>query len=1038
MGHRILVRLYNSKLFVGKATIILIVTLISAAAFAQKPGLYFTRITFENGLSNNKVNCILQDKRGFIWIGTEDGLNRYDGQYFKVFRNSPGDTSGISGNIITDLKEDENGILWIATADGGLSKYDYRLPAKKQFKQYKHIQRDSTTIPVNIINALLEDNGGYLWLATSGFSVLRFNKKTERFEMPVSKGTKTALALCVDANNILWVGRQGGSALKINTGDLSYKTDERYNNLYAKLPHASITALFMDEEKNMWFGSWDNVLYRYNSKTQKEETFKQTSEAASFPNDEITSFAADKNGRLWMGGRYFGLTIYNKQQNKFFNYQYDPSREGSISGNQINCIYIDRAGLAWIGTSKGLSVYNPSQQLFEQTFLPRQKKDVIIYDFYKDEKNTLWLATSAGIFMKAGGSNNFELKKIIYKGEPLSVTKFFKDKDGTFYLGTNYSLFVYYPATNAISLLPNTEKDMVMNGIIDSRIVSIIRDTIDSHPALLVSPYGHYLAYYDLVDKRWVSRADSVKKIIPAFNLKDNLIRKIYKAPNGEACMATAKFGLGLWQKKANPYVDYMSNDPESKKSISSNNVYDMLGDKKGNLWVSTYGGGLNYFNFPAHTFSHVISTSNLTEGIQTDKKDNVWMISNGNLHKYEPNLKTNTSFVLPDLEKSGGVRGNIYKDSDGRMYVAGTNFFIQFNPDTTLEKKEQPKAFLTDFKIFNNSSSELLSQKNIQLRYFQNYFTIEFSAPEFSGNKVEYSYKLEGLEKEWTDAGNRNFANYSNLPGGDYVFKVRAANKKGYWGKDVVELNLVIIPPFWERWWFYTLCTAAIAATVYFIYRYRLNEVLKREAIRNKIAQDLHDNLGSTLSSISIYSQVAKIYHARQKEEQLQQTLEKIGDTSSEMISEMSDIVWAINPKNDHMSTIIQRMESYAKPLLQTQNIIFSFNYDSSVPELNMQMEKRKNFYLIFKEAINNVLKYSSCKNVEVNIKHKRHTIELMIADNGIGFDVNKIKSAAAKSLSGNGLKNMSMRAEELKGKFKLESIPGKGTTVFVTFGIP
>ena len=150
-------------------------------AFSQAPYLYFNHINADNGLSHNKVNCILQDKRGFIWIGTEDGLNRYDGQYFSVFRNKPNDTATVSGNIITDLLEDENSILWITTADGGFTKYDYRLPASKQFKQFKHIQGDSTTIPVNIINRIVEDKQGYLWLATSGGYILRFDKKNETF-----------------------------------------------------------------------------------------------------------------------------------------------------------------------------------------------------------------------------------------------------------------------------------------------------------------------------------------------------------------------------------------------------------------------------------------------------------------------------------------------------------------------------------------------------------------------------------------------------------------------------------------------------------------------------------------------------------------------------------------------------------------------------------------------------------------------------------------------------------------------------------------
>lgn len=233
-------------------------------------------------------------------------------------------------------------------------------------------------------------------------------------------------------------------------------------------------------------------------------------------------------------------------------------------------------------------------------------------------------------------------------------------------------------------------------------------------------------------------------------------------------------------------------------------------------------------------------------------------------------------------------------------------------------------------------------------------------------------------------------------------------------------------------------LCTVVIASVTYLFYRYRINELLKRQAIRNKIAQDLHDNVGSTLSSISVYSQVAKIYHQQNKQEQLQQTLEKIGETSGEMVAEMGDTVWAINPRNDHMSTIIQRMESYAKPLLQAKNIYFNFTYDPSIPALDLQMDKRKNFYLIFKEAINNALKYSNCKTLNADIHLQHHQVELKVKDDGEGFDLSKMQVAASKSLSGNGLKNMHMRAKEMKAAFTIESEPGKGTTIFLAFNIP
>ena len=220
----------------------------------------------------------------------------------------------------------------------------------------------------------------------------------------------------------------------------------------------------------------------------------------------------------------------------------------------------------------------------------------------------------------------------------------------------------------------------------------------------------------------------------------------------------------------------------------------------------------------------------------------------------------------------------------------------------------------------------------------------------------------------------------------------------------------------------------------VYGIYRYRINELLSRQAIRNKIAQDLHDNVGSTLSSISVYSQVAKIYQQQQKMESLQDTLEKISATSSEMISEMNDIVWAINPRNDNMATILQRMESFARPLLASQEIRFHFSYDMSVQHQHLEMNKRKNFYLIYKEAVNNALKYSGCTSIWVEISIHHHQLLLNVKDDGKGFDAQKVKTQ--HTLSGNGVRNMEMRAKEMRGTCRIESGEG-GTTIRLAFPI-
>lgn len=1005
---------------------------------AQEPVLYFEKINAQNGLSHNKVNCIIQDKRGFIWLGTDDGLNRYDGKNFLHFRKRYNDSTGISGNIITDLVEDKDGKIWIATADGGLSSYDFRLAPQQQFKQYKHVPGDPSSIPVNSINALLDDNTGFLWLGTSGRSVLRFNKKTEQFQ-DITKSGKTILDLCLDKNGMIWVGGQGGGIIKINPSTLSYVEDERYRDLYAKLPHASVTALYRDKDMHIWFGSWDKVLFRYNETTGKEEAY-QSSKPFSFQNDEILSFAEDGGGRLWMGGKEKGLHIYDKQHNRFYNFSYEPSKDGSLSDNRINCIFIDKEGKVWLGTNRGVCINNPAKQQFVQTFLGTPSdRELVIYDFFEDEQQNVWIGTNKGIFIR---NNNGKItqRRVRYKGQDLAITSFFRDRDGSFYLGTNYSLFQYDPFKNTVSLLANTEKDGVMNHIIDSRVVSVVKDRIEGRPVLLTAPYGHFLAYYDLQNQKWVSRLDSMN-IIDRFNLKDNLIRKFYKTANGTIWLATGKAGLGFWKNGQLPRVDFFNHDPNDPYSISGNNVYDIAEDKSGNLWISTYGGGLNYFNVAAKKFTHITSSTNLLEGIEVDRYGNVWMIGNGQLHKYDPIRSSYTTYELPDPEKTGGIKGKIFKDSEGKLYIAGAGYFISFDPGSVSDSRSVPKVQFTNFLVFNRSLSHLLQQEEIRLKHKENYFTFEFAAPDFSfGSGVSYSYQLEGFDDDWVEAGERNYVSYSNLEGGNYTFKVRATNTPGVWPKEYASIHVKIIPPYWKRFWFYTLIAFVLSVGIYLIYRYRINELLKRQAIRNKIAQDLHDNVGSTLSSISVYSQVAKIYHERQQYSELNTALEKIGDTSSEMISELNDTVWAINPRNDNMNVILQRMESLARPLLASQDIRFYFDYDQNIKHLNLEMEKRKSFYSVFKEAINNIVKYSGCKNVWVNIRQHGNRIAMNIKDDGNGFELSKTSEGHKSSDAfggGNGLKNMQLRAKEMKGALKIWSEPGAGTTIDLNFPI-
>jgi ligand-binding sensor domain-containing protein/signal transduction histidine kinase len=1019
-------------------SIVIFLLFLSLATNGQAPTLYFDNINTQNGLSNNTVNCLLQDQRGFIWMGTNDGLNRYDGNNFVVFRNRPGDNTSISGNLITHLHEDKQGVLWVATADGGMTRYDYRLPPALQFKQYKHQPGDTNSIPINIVNALLEDAQGYLWLATGGNSVIRFNKQTNHFDKPFLPGPKTILALHADKDGLLWMGRQGGGIVKVNPVSLTWQSDLRYENLYAKLPHVAVTAIFCDSKKNMWYGSWDKILYQYHHASQTEKSF----DSGSFVNDEVMGFAEDQQGRIWIGGKTKGLQLYDPEQDRFYHYVQDPLKEGSLANNTIRCIYIDRSGRVWMGTDKGLSICHPGRQQFVQTFLPgaaASATPLTIYDFYKDENKDLWIGTSKGIYLQQHLTTGFRHRPVVFNGQPLAVTKFFRDSRGAFYIGTNYSLFIYDKTRNTVRLLPNTEKDQVMNRIIESRVVSVVEEKIEGRPVLLVSPYGHYLAYYDLEKQQWVSRLDTARHIIRRFNIKDNLVHKLYKTGNGNLWLANARAGLGAWSGGTTPSIQFYQNNPLQSDGLSNNHVYDMAEDASGNLWLSTYGGGLNYMEPATRKIHHIPATNNLLEGIATDRKGQVWMISNGNLHRYAPAMQAGTSFHLPDIEKSGGVSGYIYTDAEGYMYAAGNGYYIRFHPDSIVIENPQPRVLLTDFKIFNNSYSHLLNDKTIELSYQQNYFTIEFSAPNYErASPVQYAYMLVGEDGDWINCGNRNYAPYSNLEGGTYIFKVKAGNNPGNWSEHIYTIKIIITPPVWKRWWFYLLCAVLLAASVYAVYRYRINELLKRQAIRNKIAQDLHDNVGSTLSSISVYSQVAQIQNNAGAKEELQEVLGKISTTSTDMIAEMSDTVWAINPRNDSMEKILQRMESFARPLLAARNIRFQCQYDKETIHTQLAMEKRKNLYLIFKEAINNAVKYSGAKEVVMTISLTHRQLQLVIKDDGVGFNPEREMHHSSGSLSGNGLRNMQSRAAEMKGSLQISSNTGQGTVVTLQCPIP
>jgi signal transduction histidine kinase len=281
----------------------------------------------------------------------------------------------------------------------------------------------------------------------------------------------------------------------------------------------------------------------------------------------------------------------------------------------------------------------------------------------------------------------------------------------------------------------------------------------------------------------------------------------------------------------------------------------------------------------------------------------------------------------------------------------------------------------------------------------------------------------LEGVDRQWHHAGTQHFANYTDIRPGHYVFKVKASNNDGVWNNEPLVVNVVITPPWWQTWWFYTLCFLFVCGIIYLVYSIRIQQILKLYRLRSSIAKDLHDDVGSALSSISLLSNISQEAKTKARLEP-EQIFSRIGDTSKRMIDLMDDIVWSVNPDNDRFSNMLVRMREYAVEMLESKNIDFSFHISKEVDELHIPMQTRKDYFLIFKEAINNLSKYSACSNARISIKKENKSIVTVISDNGKGFDPQIINS-------GNGLKNMQQRATSIKAKLNIETAGGNGTSI-------
>ncbi|MEO5905642.1 MAG: two-component regulator propeller domain-containing protein [Saprospiraceae bacterium] len=988
----------------------------------QYANISFEHFTDKEGLSA-PVNHIVQDKLGFLWFGTTDGLNRFDGVNFIVYRNVPGDTTSIPNNLINALHVDQQGRVWAAT-NGGVCYYDF---TDDRF----HTIRFNDTIEKldqHRVHGVSSGPDNMIWFATR----TRIHQWSESppyksIALPPIRDLLIKY-LYIDSKNRKWIGSNAGMHV--------------YHEATGKFIHSKINSPFSAKNKlevtvhpiipyrddTLFIGTWYADLQKVYLAGDKIISIPFTDPDETDPRSHIVSGIAHGAGSQWWIGTYGnGLAWFDAETRNFTqHFHHNPSDEKSLSDDYINDVFTDASGIVWIGTNKGLDKFDPLTQQFSSVSIPLPPNQFAVYRMAntivedKMDPEWLWLCVSGvGIYHYHKPSMKFDLYQVTdlkTSSTPSSnIYAFYYDVKGRVWIGTRAGIYFFDPVTKKF----NTPDLPALRNI--PGVHTILQDKTSTY---WFGTNSNGVYRYDEKQHKVTNYAADAKNIN---SIPDNKVFSILIDSDQKIWIGTQNRGLCRLDPVTDKFI-FFENQKSDMTSLPDNGVYDLYEDQNRQLWISTENG-FAQMDLTSQKITNYTTLDGLCNStvfsITADHQGHLWLGTNNGFSVFNPTSKQFRNYYTNDGLPINRIAGEVAFGSDNTLYF-GTPGMLSFcKPEDMKMNKRIPPVLITDFSILGKKVGmrrEGDMFEPIHLRPKENMITFHFAALNFTNSFLnQFAYKMEGFDADWIHCGQQQSATYTNLNGGNYVFHVKAANNDGMWNETGTRALIFVHPPFWRTWWFYLLCTLGIAAILYTIYQVRIRQIMHLQNIRTRIARDLHDDIGSTLSSINMISSMADKSITEKKSTELFSTISKASNQAMEL---MSDIVWSINPKNDRMEMIIIRMRQYASEILEAANISFTLDVDDSSRSIVLPLEMRKDFYLVFKEAVNNLAKYSKAQHVTIRLTSLHGVIHLNIADNGKGFNTKE-------NFSGNGLKNMKARAAMLKGTLLITSVPGRGTII-------
>jgi ligand-binding sensor domain-containing protein/signal transduction histidine kinase len=987
----------------------------------------FAHISTAEGLSQIRVMNMVQDDLGYMWFGTLYGLNRFDGYTFKVYLHERGNPNSLSGVDIEALFKDRDGALWIA-CEQSVDRFD---PKTETF----------THFPVPRVKQISQDRAGLLWFSTDR-GLYGLDQKSGKFRVythdasdPESLPEDHVVSAAEDKAGRFWVGEPDGVyefdrasghvklSVPLHTGsrDLSFYED-RSGGFWIIYATGNGLAKF-DRERNVL------TYYTFNA-----------GDTSSTAYSGVAAMLEDRHGNLWLGKQGTGLLRFDREHDRFIRYNHRPGDTNGLAGNSITALSEDRDGSIWVALpGSGLQRFSPVPLSF-QPLSPNQKENGA-GAFYEDSHRNLWIGTSPALYRVDPSGRRTAFVGV--KAGAFDVLSIIEDPAGFIWAGTsNNGLFRLDPKSGQWKIYRHNDNDpsSLSNNVVD-------RLLIDHDGTLWVATWNGLDRFDARTDRFTTFRADPHAREQIYLTLTEDPQRKLWLGTNGS--------GLQYFDPKTAQFTTFVSSD--ARGSLSDNIVNWVHVAQTGAVWVST-SNGLDEYD-PATKHFTVYDTrdglaSSAVDCVLEDRRGKLWMNTTRGISSFDPSTKTFRNFStaegLPGPEMA--LMGVCVRTESGRMYFAGFSGATTFVPESIPESNYAPPTVITDFRLLGNSNSPALTitpqaisyASEITLSHKQTPFSLTFAAIAYSNSPANrYRYMLEGLDNSWTEVGSDSrTVIYTALPARKYRFRVQGATNSSQWSEPGAELEIIILPPWWNTWWFRTGYALAALLVVWSIYRYRVRQIAQQFDIRidaqvserMRIARDLHDTLLQSFQGAAFQFQAARKLLLRQADNAMEVVDEAI-HAAEEGITEGRTAIRDLRPEPAAQRNLPELLNAACRELATAQEL------NGHAPSYQVLVEGKQRdlppmlqdeVYRISREVVRNAFAHAAAGHIEVEIRYDHDHLQLRIRDDGKGLDP---KIVEAGGVSGHfGILGMRERAQRIGSRLDFWSEEGAGTEVQLT----